>query len=71
MSRVLITGANRGIGLALARQLTSRGDEVIGTCRRPADELQVTGARVIENVDVSEPEAIERLAYELGDEPLD
>lgn len=71
MNRVLITGANRGIGLALARLLTERGDEVIGTCRRPADELEVTGARVIENVDVSEPKGVERLAQELGDEPLD
>lgn len=32
----LITGAGRGLGLELARQLTTRGDAVIGTVRDPA-----------------------------------
>jgi len=31
----LVTGANRGIGLAFARQLLARGDHVIATCRHP------------------------------------
>ena len=36
MSRtVLVTGANRGIGLAFAGQLLARGDHVIATCRHP------------------------------------
>ncbi len=33
---VLITGANRGIGLALARAYLDRGDRVAATCRQPA-----------------------------------
>ena len=33
---VLITGANRGIGLALARAYLERGDRVAATCRQPA-----------------------------------
>ncbi len=37
MATVLITGANRGIGLALARTYAARGDRVIGTARNPAD----------------------------------
>lgn len=42
MSKVLITGANRGIGLALAGELVARGHEVIATARNPesATELQ-------------------------------
>jgi NAD(P)-dependent dehydrogenase (short-subunit alcohol dehydrogenase family) len=39
MKDVLITGANRGIGLELARQLLARGDRVIATCRQP-DQAQ-------------------------------
>jgi NAD(P)-dependent dehydrogenase (short-subunit alcohol dehydrogenase family) len=31
----LVTGANRGIGLAFVQQLLARGDHVIATCRRP------------------------------------
>jgi len=39
MKQVLITGANRGVGLELARQLLARGDRVIATCRQP-DQAQ-------------------------------
>ena len=31
----LVTGANRGIGLAFVQQLLARGDRVIATCRHP------------------------------------
>ena len=33
VGRILITGANRGIGLELCRQLSERGDEVITWCK--------------------------------------
>ena len=39
MKQVLITGANRGVGLELTRQLLARGDRVIATCRQP-DQAQ-------------------------------
>ncbi len=47
MKQVLITGANRGVGLELARQLLARGDRVIATCRQPAQAktLQQWGAQ--------------------------
>ncbi|MEZ6318458.1 MAG: SDR family NAD(P)-dependent oxidoreductase [Phycisphaerales bacterium] len=50
MPTTLITGANRGIGLAFARALTARGDNVIGTARDPdrAGTLRETGARVVQ-----------------------
>jgi NAD(P)-dependent dehydrogenase (short-subunit alcohol dehydrogenase family) len=31
----LVTGANRGIGLAFVQQLLARGDRVVATCRHP------------------------------------
>lgn len=62
-SDILITGANRGIGLELARQFAARGDRVIATCRdlERADELVGTGARV-EALDVTAPDSIAALA---------
>ncbi|MEL6526163.1 MAG: SDR family oxidoreductase [Chloroflexota bacterium] len=42
MQYVLITGSNRGIGLALAKACVAQGDKVFATCRQPdtADALQ-------------------------------
>jgi NAD(P)-dependent dehydrogenase (short-subunit alcohol dehydrogenase family) len=36
---VVVTGAARGLGRALARELTSRGDRVVATARRAGDAL--------------------------------
>ena len=43
MASGLVTGANRGIGLALCRLLQARGDSVIAVCRTPSAELQALG----------------------------
>lgn len=45
MERVLITGANRGIGLELTRQYLAAGDRVFATCRRPADATALDDLR--------------------------
>lgn len=46
MPTVLITGANRGIGLELARQYAAEGWEVIATARETSAELAALGIRV-------------------------
>lgn len=71
MRRVLITGANRGIGLAMTRLLCQRGDDVIAACRRSSPELEATGARVETHVDVSHPEDVVALADRLQDITFD
>lgn len=71
MSTILITGANRGIGLELARQYAARGDEVIAVCRSSNDELAGLGIRVIDGIDVSQADSVERLKQSLGDTHLD
>lgn len=58
----LITGANRGIGLALARLAAERGDRVFAAARRPGAALALTElARTrrslsVLNIDVTDPE---------------
>ena len=69
---VLITGANRGIGLELARQYSAAGWQVIGTARKPAaaDELNKLSVRVMQ-LDVTDQQSVDALASGLGEESLD
>jgi NAD(P)-dependent dehydrogenase (short-subunit alcohol dehydrogenase family) len=76
MATVLITGANRGIGLELARQAAARGDTVIATAREPGapgalGDLARTRAEVqVIGLDVTKPGQIEAVAAELR-RPID
>lgn len=58
MMNVVITGGNRGIGLALAKQYKNSGAKVYVTCRNCSDELNSLGVNVITGVDVSQPETL-------------
>lgn len=71
MSTYLVTGANRGIGLEICRQLVARGDEVIAVCRSSSDELGSLGAEVVEGIDVSEPADAAALAGRLSGRKID
>lgn len=72
MATVVITGANRGIGLQLARKYAARLNEVYACCRTPNPELEeVQGVRVVEGIDVTDEASIERLVKALGGTPID
>ena len=71
MATVLVTGCNRGIGLQLCKQLVARGDDVIGVCRSASDELQASGARIIEGIDVGEGASMPALKAAVGDQRID
>lgn len=71
MTKILISGANRGIGLEVARQCCERGDEVIAACRRASPELEALGVEVIEGVDVTSDPSVSSLAARLQGRRLD
>jgi len=74
---VLITGANRGLGLEFARQYAAQGWNVIASCRRPeqADDLKILAAEfdqvAVEQLDVTSDAEIDELAKKYTDQPID
>ena len=71
----MITGASRGIGLAMVRQLLQRGGDVVAACRRPAaaEELRslaaapgVGGRLMIVEMDVTDEASVSRAAEEVA-----
>ena len=75
---ILITGANRGIGLELARQYAGGGWRVHDCCRHPerASDLRQlaeseAGRVIIHQLDVTDDDAIATLADSLRGEPID
>lgn len=73
MATVLITGANRGIGLALARCYATRGDTVIGTARKPeaATGLKALPQATVLAVDVADEASVMAAARAAGDRAID
>lgn len=69
---VLVTGANRGLGLEFARQYAADGWRVIACCRNAKDapELKKIKAEV-HALDVTSPDSIQHLAKELHGTPID
>jgi NAD(P)-dependent dehydrogenase (short-subunit alcohol dehydrogenase family) len=68
MQRCLVTGANRGLGLAFVTELLERGARVLACCRDPAragvlDALRAAhaGRLAVHRLDVADPEAIDAL----------
>jgi NAD(P)-dependent dehydrogenase (short-subunit alcohol dehydrogenase family) len=72
MTTILITGANRGLGLGMARHAAAKGYTVIGTARDPdqANELRAVTDHV-EQLDTGDAASIEALGDRLSDQPID
>lgn len=71
MNTVLVTGANRGIGLELCRRFAARGDEIVAVCRIASPELRETGAEIHEGIDVTNDDSVRGLARTLEGRRVD
>ncbi|MCP4870512.1 MAG: SDR family oxidoreductase [Proteobacteria bacterium] len=61
MSTAIVTGANRGIGLELCRQLKAGGWTVVGACRTPGTELRSVADEVWDDIEVGDDAVIDIL----------
>lgn len=73
MLQALVTGANRGLGLEMTRQLLARGDRVVAACRHPGKALPLTrfageypGRLHVLPLDLTDARSIAELAREVG-----
>ena len=71
MATSLVTGANRGIGLAYCQQLHLRGDRVIAVCRQSSDELDDLGVQVESGIELTSPDSLAALVNGLAGQTLD
>lgn len=71
MRTVIITGANRGIGLELARLYKQRGDRVSAAVRASSPELDELGIEIHEGVDVTSDDAVRTFTQNFKDQKVD
>ena len=71
MKTVLISGANRGIGLELAKLYKSQNLEVITLVRQVSAELEKLGTLNFINSDVTDDESLKRVARDLEGKKID
>jgi len=71
MTLSVVTGANRGIGLALCAELAKRGRHVVAACRSSSPELAKLGVEVVEGVDVATDAGIAALVKAVGNRSID
>lgn len=68
---IVVTGANRGIGLSFCKFYSNLNFNVYGVCRQSSNELDKSSAKVIKNVDIANPQACKLLFEELSEIKID
>lgn len=63
MTTYVITGANRGIGLEICRQLITqdKNNIIYAVCRTASEQLKSLGVNIIDGIDVVEQSSIDEL----------
>lgn len=70
--RVAVTGANRGIGLALAKELTEQGAKLVALCRSSSEELEALEPdEIVVGVDVTDDDMCESIKDKIKGGPID
>lgn len=68
---IVITGANRGIGLAMATTFSERGDHVYAVCRQTSPELDALSVNVVSSVDVTSDTGLTTMKQALTGQAID
>lgn len=71
MKTAVITGANRGIGLALSQQLAKKGWDIIAVCRSESEEINSVANMVISGIDVTNPDDIQQIKQFIAEQQID
>lgn len=71
MALSVITGANRGIGLALCKAVKDTGATVLAACRHSSPELDELGVEVVTRVDVANKAGVALLQTAIGSRPIE
>ena len=71
MTTIAITGANRGIGLALVRHYANQGNNVVSICRNASPALEATSSHVETGVDLTDETAVAAVCRRLSGLQID
>ncbi|MBR9727214.1 SDR family oxidoreductase [Shewanella intestini] len=71
MKTVIITGANRGIGLALSEYFVAQGANVIAVCRNRSQALSNLGVEIVSGIDVTNESDLKTLQAYVKDIRID
>ena len=68
---IVVTGANRGIGLSFCKYFANLGHNVYAACRNSSAELEKVTDNIIENIDIGDAESCNLLFEKLSDIRID
>lgn len=71
IKHVVVTGANKGIGLNFCKQYSAQGYRVTAVVRTPSEELQALDVKIISDIDVSNADDVATLANYLHGDKID